>query len=154
MDRKNWKGVCAIWALGVLPVYACSDDSSNGDASSDEGETTESTDTTESSDATDTTESTDATDADGGGMCGGSSTTADCASYCAGVIAAACPGGPATQQECEQGCEMLNGAVDQCPAWGALAECAQTAPTFTCFMGETVPEGCEDEFYCVSLCFG
>jgi hypothetical protein len=88
----------------------------------------------------------------GGGACEGSTSTADCAAYCAGVVAAACPGGP-SPEECEQGCGMANGIVAQCPAWGALVDCAESAPGFTCFMGETVPEGCEEELYCFSLCF-
>jgi hypothetical protein len=49
---------------------------------------------------------------------------------------------------------MLNDAVSQCPAWGVLVECAQTAPGVGCFMDEPVPEGCEEEYYCLSLCFG
>jgi hypothetical protein len=138
MGKRSWKRMCVMSAMSVLLVGACRDDSSSGDASSDEGEATESQ---------------DATHTDGGGMCAGSSTVAECATYCAGVVAAACPGGPTTE-ECEQGCAMLNGAVGECPAWGVLAECAQAAPEFTCFMGEVVPEGCEEEFYCVSLCFG
>lgn len=131
----------------VVLLFACAcgdaDDSSTGDTVSDTNEDSSSTDAT-----------TDPGETDGGGMCGGSPTTADCATYCTGVLAAACPGGPGSQEECEQGCEMLNGAIDQCPAWGTLVECSQTAPQFTCFMGETVPEGCEEEFYCLSQCFG
>jgi hypothetical protein len=138
VNRKRPKQMRVISALAVMLVGACRDDSSSEDASADEGHPAESA---------------DATDGEGGAMCGAGSTLADCPSYCAGVIAAACPGGPSSPEECEQGCEMLNDVVGQCPAWGALVECAQTAPSFTCFMGAPVPEGCEDEFYCVSLCF-
>lgn len=142
MDRRPTRHSTMISALVVLLAGACGDD---GDSSTDATSSTDTGDTT-----ADETSETGETD---GGSCEGSSTTADCATYCAAVLAAACPDGPASQQECEQGCEMLNGAIDQCPAWGTLVECAQTAPTFACFMGETVPEGCEEEFYCVSSCF-
>jgi hypothetical protein len=123
--------------VAVLLVGACADEPS------DESDGTESASENDESAGTD----------GDGGMCDGSATTADCASYCTGVVAASCAGGPATQAECEQGCEMLNAAVGQCPAWGVLVECAQAAPAFACFMDEPVPEGCEEEFYCVSLCF-
>lgn len=137
----NLETASAIWVIAAVLLGACGDDdSSTDDASSETGADTASTDTS--------------TDTSTGGMCEGSSTVADCATYCTGVLAAGCPEGPATQQECEDGCEMLNGIVDQCPAWGTLVECAEAAPQFTCFMGETVPEGCEEEFYCLSLCFG
>jgi hypothetical protein len=126
-----------ISVAGLLLAGACGDDgeSSTDDGSSDQGSETTSNDT-----------SSDSSGTEGGVQCDGSSSTADCATYCASVLAADCPEGPGTQDECEQSCEMLNGVVGQCPAWGALVDCAQTAPTFTCFMGETVPEGCEEEF--------
>jgi hypothetical protein len=90
----------------------------------------------------------------GGGapVCTESMSTAECTTYCEGAIAAGCPDSP-TQTECEDQCGQLNDFVSMCPAWGGLVDCAGDSPTFTCMFGERVPEGCEEQFYCLSLCF-
>lgn len=87
------------------------------------------------------------------GQCPTSASVADCAAICPAVVAAACPGGPTTQAECEEGCTMLNDYVGSCPAWGGVVDCMGSSPTFSCMDDQWVPVGCEDEFYCVSQCF-
>ncbi len=85
-------------------------------------------------------------------MCTESMSTAECTGYCQAAIAAGCPDSP-TQAECEEQCGQLNDLVAMCPAWGGLVDCAGDNPTFTCMFGERVPEGCEEQFYCLSQCF-
>jgi hypothetical protein len=149
MNRRQhkWAGAVVMLGLGLMGS-ACGDDETTGTSSASSGQGGQSATTGGSGSTT----SSGMAGSGGNVQCGGSATTAECTSYCSGVVAAACPDGP-TQQECEQSCGMLNGIVDQCPAWGAVVDCAGSAPTFVCFMGETVPDGCEGEFYCLSQCF-
>ena len=143
MSGRRYLGVGALAVTSLVLASACGDDET--------GKTTSSSSSAGQGGSGQSSSSSSGMGGAGGAQCGGSMSMADCTSYCMGVVAAACPGGP-TQQVCEQGCNMLNGNLAQCPAWGAVVDCAETAPNFTCFMGETVPEGCETEFYCLSQC--
>lgn len=131
-------------ATSLLALVACSDDS---DTSTD-GSGGQSAQTAGGNGAT------GGNDGGSGGAptCAESMSTAECTSYCQAALAAGCPDSP-TQAECEDQCGQLNDFVAMCPAWGGVVDCAGESPTFTCMFGEMVPEGCEEEFYCLSLCF-
>jgi hypothetical protein len=142
MTPTRWI-VLSVCGLAIASITACSDD---GDTEQEQAAGGQSAG------------GTGATSGDGGGGGGGlvcpesNSTVADCAAMCQAAAEAACPDAP-TQAECQQQCADLNAFVSMCPAWGGVVDCMGDAPTFTCMFGEQVPVGCEEEFYCLSLCF-
>ena len=101
----------------------------------------------------------DQEDGDGGGGAGGTgsgsgATTGsggtgnglpECADICVGVVAENCPGGPPTQADCVNGCEMIR--MGPCAdVYATLAACAGADPDLACDEnGAVLVVGCETE---------
>ncbi|MBI4701017.1 MAG: hypothetical protein HY744_07640 [Deltaproteobacteria bacterium] len=81
----------------------------------------------------------------------------DCPAYCALLVGAACPGGPANEQQCASECEAALGEGFCQEQYEALVVCALTKKSVSCDeQGKPVVPGCEqasqDLASCAQLC--
>ena len=124
---------CAVVPLCL--IVACSDDEGDGDDDAASGGSGAS--------------------GSGAGATGGSGDgLASCSESCPDVVAAGCPGGPPTEADCVNGCEMIKSGpcADQ---YAALSDCAGPDPQFACSeRGAVVVTGCEDLNADLSTCLG
>jgi hypothetical protein len=74
-----------------------------------------------------------------------------CVQSCPAVVAAGCTNGPGDLDDCLSGC---GASETSCPTeFQAVAECAGSAPTFSCDANlSPYPEGCQPQNDALLLC--
>ena len=82
----------------------------------------------------------------------GSSSLPSCSDSCVDVVAAQCPNGPPTQQDCVTGCEQIR--AGPCAAqYDALFDCSGAAPDYACDAQDFITViGCETAYQALSSC--